>query len=255
MDVVYKVAERASIDIDFSMGLEFTKDQLPTMEARIRAVLSDTFREIGYVVFDTKFVERPRDLPKHLETCWGGYRINFKVIEADLYDKNPDNLEFLRRNARIVGEDRKKVFQIDISKFEYCEEKAERELDGFTIFVYTPRMLVFEKVRAICQQMPMYREIVCSATFSSRARDFFDIYILLNRFPLDLEADENVILLKKIFEIKRVPIELILQIRNYRDYHRLSYDALKDTVRAGQQLKDFDFYFDYVVERLEEYAP
>lgn len=127
MDVVYKVAERASIDIDFSMGLEFTKDQLPTMEARIRAVLSDTFREIGYVVFDTKFVERPRDLPKHLETCWGGYRINFKVIEADLYDKNPDNLEFLRRNARIVGEDRKKVFQIDISKFEYCEEKAERE--------------------------------------------------------------------------------------------------------------------------------
>jgi hypothetical protein len=107
MSVVYKIAERASIDIDFSMGLEFTKDELPTMEARITTVLSDTFREIGYVVFDAKFVERPNELSEDLKTWWGGYRIHFKVIEADLYKKNFDNLEFLRRNARVVDEDRK----------------------------------------------------------------------------------------------------------------------------------------------------
>lgn len=48
---------------------------------------------------------------------------------------------------------------------------------------------------------------------------------------------------------------LISRIRDYRDYHSQAFDGVKDTVYAGTDLKDFDFYFDYVVSRCKKLKP
>ncbi len=53
-----------------------------------------------------------------------------------------------------------------------------------------------------------------------------------------------------IFAAKRVPVELIQKIPEYRDFHRPDFSSVRDTVKADVELQDFDFYFDYVVEKL-----
>jgi len=58
-------------------------------------------------------------------------------------------------------------------------------------------MLVIEKIRAICQQMLEYKEIVKTLKPSPRPRDFFDIYLLMNRFSVNLKDENNIGLLKK----------------------------------------------------------
>lgn len=176
LDIVYKIADRASMDLDFSISNKFKEDELIVIEEKIKNSLEKTFREENYVVFNVDFVERPKRIKPGMEDFWGGYRVEFKVIERDKYNENPSDLDYLRKHAAIVGKKQRKRFIIDISKFEYCELKEEVDLDGYTIYVYTPAMLAFEKLRAICQQMPEYSTIVKNPGQSARARDFFDIY-------------------------------------------------------------------------------
>jgi hypothetical protein len=65
---------------------------------------------------------------------WGGYRIEFKVIEIKRYEELKGNLRALRTGATVLGRNQEKKFSIDISKFEHCISKRELELDeGFTI--------------------------------------------------------------------------------------------------------------------------
>ena len=142
---------------------------------------------------------------------------------------------------------KKKVFRIEISKYEYCIPKQKHEIDAYTIYVYTPEMIVIEKLRAICQQMTEYAEIVTSPSRSARARDFYDIYILMKQFKIDLTAHQNIELIKKIFNAKRVPVTLIKNIADYREYHRPDFEAVKSTVKPKIKLRQYDFYFDYVL--------
>jgi hypothetical protein len=111
-------------------------------------------------------------------------------------------------------------------------------------------MLVLEKLRAICQQMPEYREMVKSHPPAARARDFFDIYIITQKFPIDMNNPRIKELLTAIFAAKRVPLDYLNRILNYRDFHRRDFVSLKDTVKSGVELKDFDFYFDYVINMI-----
>jgi len=60
----------------------------------------------------------------------------------------------------IVGHDHKKIFRIDISKYEYLTDLNEIDLEGYTIHVYGPLMIIYEKLRAICQQMNTYQKII-----------------------------------------------------------------------------------------------
>jgi hypothetical protein len=113
-------------------------------------------------------------------------------------------------------------------------------------------MIVFEKVRAVCQQMPEYRAIIKTLIPSPRSRDFFDIYMLLNKFPVDICDENNVKILKAIFEIKKVPFELLKKINEHREYHRADFDSLQATVRPSLKLEEFDYYFDYVVEKFRK---
>ncbi|KKM20250.1 hypothetical protein LCGC14_1647350 [marine sediment metagenome] len=203
---------------------------------------------ISYVGIDMEFVERPPEVTEDMKEFWGGYQIKFKLIEAEKYMKLKGEARDLRVRAMDLGPGHRKSFKIDISKFEYCQPKRPREVDGSTVYVYSPEMLVLEKLRAICQQMPEYREKVRNPSQSARARDFFDIHTILTTFRIDLLARESVDLMKCIFAAKRVPIELIFRIPNYREYHREDFDSVRDTVRPQHELADFDFYFDFVVE-------
>ena len=167
----YDINYRLSIDLDFSIGDEFKQD-LSTIREKIEVALQDSFREAGYIVFDVKLTERPNKVSPDLADFWGGYIIEFKAIELEKHEQLSTKIDSLRKNATVVGPLNKRTFSIEISKHEYCEPKQESELNGYTIYIYPPPMLVCEKIRAICQQMPEYGEIVRSSSQTARARDF-----------------------------------------------------------------------------------
>ena len=251
IDIVYKLSGRASIDLDYSMQNDFNRHELSKVSEIINTVLSTTFAEEGLSVFDLKFEVKPSGICQIDEMeFWGGYTIEFKLIPNDFLSEHPDNIRLLRKNASIVGPDNRRTFKIDIGKFEYCSGKVAKELDGYTIYVYSTEMLVLEKLRAICQQIPGYREIVKSHPPAARARDFFDIYTITQQFPIDMNSQRIKELLAAIFSVKKVPLDYLNQISSHRDFHRADFVSLKDTVKSGVELKDYDFYFDYVIDMI-----
>lgn len=252
LDSIYAIAYRSSMDVDFSMEGEFDEGELNAIVEKIRKALTDTFKAEGFMAFDINFLVRPKKpLSPDVRDFWGGYRVEFKVIETEKYEKVYADPRALRMAAISLGKRNEKKFFIDISKFEFCFAKRAVDLEeGYTIYVYTPEMLVCEKIRAICQQMPEYVAVVPNVGKSARARDFFDIYTILQHWSLDIAAQDNLELLRNIFAAKRVPVELIQKIPEYRDFHRPDFSSVRDTVKVDVELQDFDFYFDYVVEKL-----
>lgn len=247
LDIVHKVAQRSSMDLDFSIPQEFNPENIDRIESKIKKVLEDTFKPEGYKIFDVQFNEKPENLTSDLAQFWGGYHVEFKIIEFEKYNKLYDNVDALRRNAMVVGSEQQRTLSIQISKFEYCSTKKSKELEGITIYVYTPEMIVIEKLRAICQQMPEYLSLVKGTSGTARARDFFDIYVVTEYFNISLTKQENISLLKNIFNAKRVPLTLIRKIQNYKYFHSSDFAAVRDTIKVGYELKDFEFYFGYVV--------
>jgi predicted nucleotidyltransferase component of viral defense system len=246
----YDIDHRFSLDLDFSIDNEFEQD-LGTFRDKIANLLNDSFKEAGYIVFDVKLRERPQRVSSDMLDFWGGYLIEFKVIEVVKYFKLSDNIDSLRRNATVIGPKNKRTFRIEISKYEYCEQKQVNELSGYTFYIYPPSMLICEKLRAICQQTLEYGQIVRSSSQTARARDFYDIYLLMERYQINLISDENIDLLKKIFDAKRVPLSFIAKIQDYRGFHRQDFLAVRGTVGANIYLHNFDFYFDYILNQCE----
>lgn len=252
IDLVYQISGRASLDIDFSMSGDFKKDSIDSIETTIKSLLITTYQQERLVAFDIKLIRKPERIGKIDDMeFWGGYQIEFKVIPKDIFDQYSDNIEVLRRTATVIGPSNRKIFRIDISKFEYCAGKVAKDIDGYTVYVYTTEMIVLEKIRAICQQHPGYRAIVKSHPASARARDFFDIYIITQMFPIDVNSKRTKEFLEASFLSKRVPLNLIHEVASQREFHRTDYPSLRDTVKEGVDLKDFDFYFDYVVDMLD----
>lgn len=249
LDIIYQVANRASIDLDFS--IETDLEPIDVFSTKINRALTMIFGERGYIVFDVEIKEKPRIRGANTPESWGGYRLYFKIIEKDKYIGFKEDIGALRRNATVVGLDQAKKFSIDISKWEYCEKKQSFELEGYTIYAYSPEMIVLEKLRAICQQMPDYvKKIGKSCT--ARARDFFDIHTVLEHFDIDLTSSENIDLLRRIFKQKDVSLSSIAEIKDYREYHRIDFAAVQDTVKPQVELRDYDFYFDYVIDKCGE---
>ncbi len=249
LDIVYGIATRASLDLDFSIATDFKISERRTLGGRIRRVLGEAFAANGYHVFDVKVSKRPAQVPAALKHFWGGYRVEFKVIECERYDKLQGDPRALRLQACSLDKGSTKTFKIDISKHEYCALKRPREMEGRTLYVYTPEMVVFEKMRAICQQMREYsRPLGIERQSTARARDFFDVHAVCNSFKMDLRRAENKHLFESVFAAKRVPVKLVGKICDYRAYHSPDFDSVRDTLKPGHTLKDFDFYFDYVLE-------
>ena len=255
LDIVYDVASRASVDLDFSMDGEFTPSQWSSLSDRIEQRLQQTFRPKGYEPFDIKLTERPEKVTADMAAFWGGYRIEFKIIGSEEFTRLGRDIDAPRRRATVIGPGQRRTFKIDVSKFEYCQAKIPQDLDDYRIYIYSPEMLLFEKLRAICQQMPEYAEIVNSPSQSPRARDFFDIHTILEHFTIALVTPDNHELMRNIFAAKRVPLTLLGRIGAYRDYHRQDFASVEATVTPHVQLMDFDFYFDYVLTAIELLKP
>jgi hypothetical protein len=248
LDIVYGISFRSSIDIDFSIEGEFKKRDLSKIKRKIEILFRKTFKDAGYEVFDINFIEIPRKILPAIKDFWGGYHIEFKLIEIDKYSKHIDSTSALRRNAIVIGPNQQKKFEIEISKHEYCSQKEKKELDGLTVYSYSPLMIIFEKLRAICQQMPKYRKIVKTHHPTARARDFVDIYVVFESFKINWLSDESKELMINIFNAKRVPLSYLGKIRDYKEFHRQDFDAVK----AGINLKEFDYYFEYVVSKCNQ---
>ena len=248
----YGTVSRSSIDIDFSIEGDFPSDLLEKIGSRIRTLLESTFRENGFVVFDVSMVPRPTIVSEDLKEFWGGYTIEFKVIEYAKYLELGGDAEHIRKDALVIGPDQKRKFHIDISKHEYCGGKKTVTIDNFVVCIYTPEMIITEKLRAICQQMPDYRKLVKSHEGSERARDFYDIYTVCTEYDVDFSSPEMRGLVTRVFEAKRVPLALLSRLSESRDFHKQGFDALRDTVPPDTEVLDFDFYFDFLLRLVSD---
>lgn len=248
LHLVYEVINRGSIDIDFSVESEFTEKELKKMPIWMDYILNNTFRPEGLKVFDVRFIEKPKtgSIPE-----WKGYLLEFKVIESDKVDEYGENIEKMRRNAiKLNGQSPK--YEVEISAYEYVDTATKTEFDGVILRVYTLEMILFEKIRALCQTMPEYKEIVASAKQKYRARDIYDICLVFDSRKLNLDKK----LLIEIFKAKQVPLELINNLESLREYNRDNWEQVIATIPDADRpsLKEYDDYFDRVLEIVKPFT-
>lgn len=237
LQLVYEITDRASMDIDFSMNEDFSEDEVKRIKSTIEVYLQEEFYPEGLHAFDVKFEEKPKSQPIKE---WKGYNLKFKVTTLDKVFE--DDLDKTRRNAiKMIGQSTQ--FSVDISSYEYVEGAENVERDGVVLRVYTPKMIIIEKLRALCQSIPEYREIVKTARPKGRARDFYDIWNIFAQYPFDFDK-ENTELLRNIFSAKRVPTEFLGLLENYRDLQKENWPSVEDTLTGDT--RGFDFYFDFV---------
>jgi hypothetical protein len=253
LDLVYNVAQRASIDLDFSIDSDFSTTDLDVLRTRFERLMNATLSAAGFVVFDVALAARPPEVSADLQPFWGGYHLQFKVIGSHAHSQYKSDIRRLRGGAEIVDPLQHRTFLVDFSRHEFCQPRRAMELDDYRIYVYSPEMLACEKLRAICQQLPEYAPVVRrNRPPASRAKDFFDIHTIVTHFELDITEDSNVDLLRSIFAAKRVPLSLLLKIEDQREFHRAGFGAVQDTVKPGVRLRDFDFYFAFVLRLVGE---
>jgi hypothetical protein len=247
LELIHRLGERASLDLDFSM--EGDAKDAGELDARLRRAVEDRLDSLGLVVFDWKFGPRP-NTPREGMQRWGGYRAEFKVIEREFKNLLGGDLQDLRRQSIEIGPGHERVFQIDISKFEFCRGRTTVEVDQYELQVYTPAMIAAEKVRAICQQMPEYSQRLHPAP---RPRDFYDIHAIVTGAGVRLGDEQE--LVRHMFDAKEVPYRLLGLISRERErsFHGQGFSAVEQAVRGA--VKPFDFYFDFVVSSVEELKP
>jgi predicted nucleotidyltransferase component of viral defense system len=261
LEIGYGLNSRASIDVDVSMIQEFEViglEETTELEEKLDKVLNKAFEPTGFKVFDVKVKAKPKKLNENNQDFWGGYEANFKIIETQKYQEYEGNAVALGAKA-IATNNGKKNVKIDFGRFEYCGSTINKEIDGFDIQIYTPELILFEKIRAICQQMPTYLESIGKTHDFGRPRprDFYDIYTILESdlIPeIDLQSEENIDHMKKCFEAKRVPLNLIGEIKNTREFHRQEEPKLKDSILNKAEYRGFDYYFDYVLQLIDDKA-
>lgn len=239
LELVHRIGERASLDLDFSMegDVEDTTD----LNVRLERAVRDRLDAAGFVVFDWRFGPRPTTLPIGRDGRWGGYRAEFKLLPKELHRQLNGDLEAMRRRASEAGPDHQRVFMIDISKFEFCRGNMIADVDHFTCRVYTPSMIAAEKLRAICQQMPEYPQ---RRNPAPRPRDYYDIHAIATHARVQLVDELD--LVRNMFGAKDVACSLIRFIGRDRErsFHQQGWDAVVQAVRG--EVKPFDFYFDFL---------
>lgn len=243
LSLVHNLGARSSRDVDLSLEKDF--QDLDDIRMRIFRALRNRFAEVGVSVFDERFEKKPPQ-PKVGEEKWGGYQVEFKLMDTAKFQSLKTDIERARRESLVVAEDQQRVFRIQISKYEYCDGKIESELQNYSIFVYTPEMIAIEKLRAICQQMPEYQQ---RGIHAPRARDFYDLYSIISGAKVNLASAENLELVRNIFTAKEVNPALISRIGEYRDYHGQDWPSVELSV-AGE-LRSFDFYFDFLIDQIQ----
>ncbi len=243
LSLVHRIGSRTSLDVDVS--LEKDIDDFTKTQERISRMLADRFRSENLQVFDIRMKRVPEIREGHYLEKQSGYSIEFKLLPFSRSKLVEEDLPKAQREALVVGLAQERKFSIQISKYEYIQGKQESQIDGFTIFVYSPAMIAVEKFRAICQQMAEY-------PFRSnpvpRARDFYDIHAICSEAKVDSAVAENLELFRAIFGAKDVPLALIANIPSQREYHRPDWPRVEAAVSGD--LKDFDYYFGFVASQI-----
>lgn len=256
MDIVYHTSNRSSVDLDFSMEKDFPEG-FDALASRITNAITKVFLEkLSLQVFDAKVLKQPKgNLTDPEMEFWGGYGVEFKLIDKPLYEQYAAEPEKLRKLALNLGQGPK--FLIDISKHEYVAGKRPTDLDGYRIYVYSPEMIVCEKLRAICQTTREYGPIVqrSRAEPKGRAKDFLDIYLLIEQYKINLSSEENILILKEMFSIKKVPLNFLDLMEEYKELHKTDFPSVQATVKPGAEIKDFDYYFDYCLRLRDQLRP
>lgn len=243
LQLAYNITDRASLDIDFSIAGDFTPDEVERLERILLGLLNSEFEKHNLVVFEIEFTEKPK---ANNVKEWKGYLLNFKVVDLDKYD--PDNMQKTRMAAYAIYENSSPKFQVEISSYEYTTPKKKIEVEGAIFYVYTPEMIAFEKIRALCQSIPEYQTIIPTAKQKGRARDFYDIWNLCKNHPIDFSLDSNKTMFKEIFKAKLVPLDFIDLLPKYKDFQEQNWISVIDTI-SDDNLEPFDFYFDFVLEK------
>lgn len=251
-----EISSRASQDIDISIDGDI-KD-FEWLKGRVRSCLNKSFAEIRLVVFDFKFEEKPSIVSEEIKSFWGGYQCEFKLVESKKHADADGDVEQLRKQAQTLNSSSNSTkFKIDFSRAEFCDDKQEFEIDGYTIFGYSPRLFAAEKLRAICQQMDEYKPVVHrqKRASASRARDFVDLWVVRNEYGIDAADSGFQDVVRKVFIAKRVPLELLGKIKDCKEQHEDDFVAVRATVATDFDLQSFEFYFDYVCEMCRDLEP
>ena len=244
LSLVYGLTERTSLDLDFSMEADFL--DIEDARRRLFHAVKDRFDAIGYVVFDEVLEPKPRLDAADEKPWWGGYQLRFKLIERAKYEAFKERIEKLRFNATVTGHAQERTFKVDLSKFEYTADKEARDFNDYKIYVYTPEMIVVEKLRAVCQQLPDYPH---RGRPAARARDFYDIHRVVTIRGIDVSSEENLELIRQIFAVKQVPLAFLARIQEQREFHRPDWQAVIDSTTGA--IEGFDFYFDFVLSQAQ----
>lgn len=250
LNLVHKLSTRNSMDLDFSMEEDYFLGKVNDIKDKFENSLIRNFIPINLVPFDVKITKRPGKIPEDLKNFWGGYSLEFKLITNDLYQIHHDDIDNLRRNAFNPGSSTK--FTVDISPFEYVKHKKLYIVSHYNVYTYTPAMIVCEKLRAICQQTNEYGHIINRQVPKARPRDFYDIYYIVTKLEINMLDVENINILKEMFLVKKVPLEILSLIENYKSLHESNSDSLKSTVAVDSELLDFNEYFEYTIQLANE---
>jgi len=242
LNLVHGLGTRTSLDVDFSMDQDFS--DIDEARGRIFRALRDRMESLGLVVFDESFRVEPGQPSVSKRDKWGGYQIEFKLIERNKYHALNNEPRKRQIDARVIGPAQERVFKIQISKWEYCDSKEETQLDDYAIYVYPTVLIAIEKLRAICQQMPEYP---LRGHKKPRGRDFYDIFTVVTETGVDLASGENLDTLRYVFAAKNVPFSLLRFISDQREFHRPDWANVQNSVSG--ELRSFDFYFDFVLEQ------
>ncbi len=244
LQMAYDITSRGSIDIDFSIANDFSDSDKKHIHVRIKIILNLIFEKEGLKVFDVKFFEKPKT---NTVKEWKGYCIEFKTIESSKF--NAENLAKSRREAITINPNNSTKFTVDISSYEFTDGKKLKEIEGTVMYVYTPEMILFEKIRALCQTIPEYQTIIKSANVKGRARDIYDIWNICQSYPIDFDSKENKMILEEIFTAKKVPLEFMNLLEKHKDIRAQDWPNVQATVNSD--LKPFDFYFDFLLSILK----
>ena len=206
------ITKRQSQDLDFSIAESKRLDKKIHGPIFFEAI-STSFSNLGYKIINFKFEHRPSKRGEHTPPFWGGYSVTFTIISEEVFQQLNDTQ---KKNpgayAESIENSQKKIC-IDLSFDEITDDRLQYNYDGIDIFIYSPMMIVDEKIRATCQQLPDYRV----SSPKTRSRDLYDIYTTLTSKPeyfINIDYPENIVIIKKMFDIKQVPIDLIKQFIN-----------------------------------------
>ncbi|SUN81229.1 Nucleotidyl transferase of uncharacterised function (DUF1814) [Streptococcus infantis] len=251
---LYNITDRSSQDLDFSIK-ESIRYEKENEGKKLQDLISDAFQQVGFLVVGFEFIEKPKKRKEDLPPFWGGYKISFAIVDTEKYQdkielQDPDKMKELSNTDL---ENNSKKIEIDLSYDEYVADKKSYDLEGTTIYLYSPLMLVYEKIRASCQQLEDYK-LVGNKT---RARDLYDIYkILTNPKQANLREavldQDNFYILENIFKAKDVPLELMLKLDSKESDLAEDYKTKVIPQIASSETEDFDYIFFYNKDLFEK---